>query len=78
MPQHPLFDITPQQIAALDDESLRLLIARLCKTDLRRRGLAVGSVLYGGNQIAANGGIDVRVELPADMDIAAFIPRPSG
>lgn len=77
MPQHPLFDITPEHIRALDDEGLRLLIARLCKADLRLRGLPVSGVLYGGNQIAADGGIDVRVELPADTEISGFIPRPA-
>ena len=76
MPQHLLFESAPEQIATLDDESLRLLIARLCKAELRRRGLSVSSVPYGGNQIAADGGIDVRVELPAGTDIAGFIPRP--
>ena len=77
MPQHPLFDIAPEHIFALDDEGLRLLIARLCKADLRRRGLPVSAVLYGGNQIAADGGIDVRVELPPDTEISGFIPRPA-
>lgn len=33
MAQHPLFDITPDHIFALDDEGLRELIARLCKAD---------------------------------------------
>ncbi len=75
MSQHPLFDITPEHILALDDEGLRILIARLCKADLRRRGLPVSGVLYGGNQIAADGGIDVRVEVPADTEISGFIPR---
>ncbi|WP_041603349.1 hypothetical protein [Thioflavicoccus mobilis] len=77
MSQHPLFDITPEHILALDDEGLRLLIAQLCKADLRRRGLPVSAVLYGGNQIAADGGIDVRVELPADTAISGFIPQPA-
>jgi hypothetical protein len=53
-----------------------LLIARLCEADLRGRGLSASAVLYGGNQIAADGGIDVRVELAADTDISGFIPRP--
>jgi hypothetical protein len=77
MPQHSLFDITPEHILALDDEGLRLLIARLCKADLRLRGLPVSAVLYGGNQIAADGGIDVRVELSAGTEISGFIPRPA-
>lgn len=77
MPQYPLLDITPEHIFALDDEGLRLLIARLCKADLGRRGLPVSAVLYGGNQKAADGGTDVRVELPADTAISGFIPRPA-
>lgn len=77
MVQHPIFDITPEHICALDDEGLRLLIARLCKAELRRLGLPISAVLYGGNQIAADGGIDVRVELPADTEISGFIPRPA-
>jgi hypothetical protein len=75
--QHPFFDVSPEQIAALGDEDLRLLIARLCEADLRRRGLPTSAILYGGNQIAADGGIDVRVELPADTRIDGFIPRPT-
>ncbi|NEX23640.1 hypothetical protein G3480_25765 [Thiorhodococcus mannitoliphagus] len=55
MPRHPIFDITPDHIKDLDDESLRHLIARLCRADLRRRGLPLSAVLYGGNQIAADG-----------------------
>jgi hypothetical protein len=77
MLQHTLFDITSEHIFALDDEGLRLLIARLCKADLRRRGLPVSAVLHGGNQIAADGGIDVRVELPANTEVSGFIPRPA-
>ena len=77
MRQHTLFDIISEHIFALDDEGLRLLIARLCKADLRLRGLPVSAVLHGGNQIAADGGIDVRIELPADTEISRFIPRPA-
>jgi hypothetical protein len=77
MAQHPFFEISPDQIAALGDEDLRLLIAELCKADLRQRGLPTSAVLYGGNQTAADGGIDVEVELPSGTDIDGFIPRPA-
>ncbi|MCU0735532.1 MAG: ATP-binding protein [Methylotetracoccus sp.] len=76
MTQHSIFDVSSDQIAALDDEGLRRLIARLCEADLRRRRLPVTAVLYGGSQIAPDGGIDVRVELPADTEISGPIPRP--
>lgn len=42
MPRHPLFDISPEQVAVHDDEGLRLLIARLCVADLKRWGLLRG------------------------------------
>jgi len=61
-----MFEVTRDQVATLDDEDVRLLIARLCEAEFRRRGLPTTAVLYGGNQIAADGGIDVRVELPPD------------
>ncbi|NCA71763.1 MAG: hypothetical protein EOM91_17130, partial [Sphingobacteriia bacterium] len=77
MPQHLFFDVSPDQIAALDDKGLRLLIASLCEADLRRRGFPTSAVLYGGNQIAPDGGIDVRIKLPADTQIDGFIPRPA-
>jgi hypothetical protein len=77
MPRHPFFDVSPEQMATLGDEDLRLLIAELCKSDLRQRGLPTSAVLYGGNQIAADGGIDVRVQLPSDTQIDGFIPRPA-
>jgi hypothetical protein len=77
MPQHTFFEISPDQIAALGDEDLRVLIAVLCEADLRQRGLPTSAVLYGGNQTAADGGIDVEVELPAGTAIAGFIPRPA-
>ncbi|MBK1702747.1 hypothetical protein [Thiococcus pfennigii] len=75
MSQHPLFDVTPEHILALDDEGLRLLIPQLCKADLRRRRLPVSAVLYGGNQIAADGRIDVGVDCIAARD--RFRPRPA-
>lgn len=77
MARHSLFDISPEDVALLDDEGLRQLIARLCEAELRRRCFPTSAVLYGGKQDAADGGIDVRVELPTDMDISGFIPRPA-
>lgn len=62
----PLFQITPEHISRLEAETLDLLIARLCKAELRRRGLPISAVLHGGDLRANDGGIDVRVELPAE------------
>lgn len=70
-----LFDINGSHIARLDDSDLRTLVARLCEAELRRSGLPVSAVTAGGNQNAADGGLDVRVNLPASTTIGGFIPR---
>lgn len=71
-----LLEITPDDISLLNDEDLRSLIALLCEYELRRRGLSTATVTWGGNQTAADGGLDVRVALPLGTVIDGFIPRP--
>ena len=70
-----MFDITPDDIAHLSDEQLRTLIGLLCEAELRRLGYSRAAVTWGGNQNAADGGLDVRVNLPSDKIISGFIPR---
>lgn len=69
-----MFEITADDIARLDDENLRAVVARLCEAEVRSRGLSASCVTWGGNQTAADGGIDVRVALPAGTIIDGFIP----
>jgi len=71
-----MFEITAADVAQLNDEDLRSLVALLCEAEMRIRGLPVSSVTWGGNQNAADGGIDVRVSLPAEIAIDGFVPRP--
>jgi len=70
-----MFEITADDIALLDDEKLRAVVARLCEAELRQRGLSPSFVTWGGNQNAADGGIDVRIALPPGTGIDGFIPR---
>ena len=70
-----MFDVTPEDIAELNDSDLRTLVGLLCEAELERQGLSPSAVTYGGNQNAADGGIDVRVALPAGTEIDGFIPR---
>ena len=72
----PIFEITGDHIAELKEEDLRSLVGLLCEGDLRRRGLSVSAVTYGGDQNAKDGGLDVRVALPAGTVIEGFVPRP--
>jgi hypothetical protein len=69
-----MFEITPNDIARLDDESLRAVVARLCEAELRGRGYSASYVTWGGSQSAADGGIDVRVSLPPGLVTDGFVP----
>lgn len=70
-----IFDISGDDIALLDDSQLRILVGRLCEAELLKRGQSTTYVRYGGDQNAADGGIDVRVELPTGTLTEGFIPR---
>lgn len=72
-----MFDITPDDINQLNDTDLRELVGRLCEAELACRGLSPSAVTWGGNQTAADGGLDVRVALPTGVSIEGFVPRPS-
>ncbi|MDD9901196.1 MAG: hypothetical protein OXT65_09485 [Alphaproteobacteria bacterium] len=70
-----MFDITAEDIALLSDKDTRALVVLLCESEMRRRGLPVSAVTGGGDQDAADGGIDARVALPDQTEIDGFIPR---
>src|SRR6267142_6535773 len=74
-----MFEITRDDIAALNDEDLRTLIGLLCEAELRRAKLPVSAATWGGDQTAKDGGVDVRVALPPGTSIIIrdFIPRPA-
>jgi hypothetical protein len=72
-----LFEITGEDIAALSDEDLRTLVGRLCEADLSRWGIANAAVTWGGDQNAADGGIDVRVNFAPRTVIDGMPTRPS-
>ena len=72
-----MLEITGNDIAALNDEDLRGLVAKLCEAELRTRGLSTSAVTWGGNQNAADGGIDVRVRIQDGEPPRGFIPRAS-
>lgn len=72
-----MFDNSGSDIAALNDEDLRTLITRLCVAELKANDLPTSAVTAGGDQNAADGGIDVRVQLASTAKPTDFIPRPS-
>lgn len=68
-----MLNITGDHISKLNDEDLRTLVVRLCEAELRRLNIPLSAVTAGGHQNAADGGIDVRVELPNDSPDLDFI-----
>lgn len=70
-----MFDVTPGEIAQLNDTDLRELIGRLCEAELASKGFSPVAVTWGGSQTAADGGLDVRVALAPGTAIDGFIPR---
>lgn len=70
-----MFEITADDIALLKEDDLRSLVGRLCESEARRRGLPTSCITWGGNQNAADGGLDVRVALPPGSAIDGFVPR---
>lgn len=70
-----MFEITGDHIIKLNDGDLRTLVAKLCEAELRQANLPLASVTSGGDQNAADGGIDVRVELSDEAISLDFIPK---
>lgn len=70
-----MFEITGADIASLSDGDLRTLIARLALSELHAQGCPLSSVTAGGNQDAADGGLDVRVDCPSSLAKPDFVPR---
>lgn len=65
-----VLEVTGEHVKALDDKQLRDLVVRLCRAELRRLGLPLHALTDGGHQNAADGGVDVRIELPHSADAA--------
>jgi hypothetical protein len=70
-----MFEITGTDISNLSDGDLRTLVARLALSELRAQGCPLSSVTAGGNQDAADGGLDVRVECPNAIVKPDFVRR---
>lgn len=72
---HPLFNIETDHIQALDDGQARELLARLCRSHIQRAGLDPANVFWGGNQRAADEGVDVRVDSQPACDVSGPLRR---
>jgi hypothetical protein len=70
-----MFEITGDDIASLSDGDLRTLVVRLALAELSAQNLPLSSVTAGGNQDAADGGLDVRVDCAEPFTKPDFVPR---
>jgi len=70
-----MLELTGDDVALLNDSDLRVLVARLCEAELTSKGLPTSAVTAGGDQNAADGGLDVRMSLDACETNLDFIPR---
>ncbi len=70
-----IFSITKDHIKALNDEQARELIARLARAEVVSTGGASSGVFWGGNQRAADEGVDVEVVSAGVRRHFDFVPR---
>ena len=70
-----LLEITGEHIANLSGSDLRSLIGLLCEADYRSAGLRTKGIMWGGNQNAQDGGLDVLVQDEISPPVNSFVPR---
>ena len=70
-----MFEITGDDIKALDDKQLRTLIARLAIAELKKSEEPISGVTAGGHQNAPDGGIDVWAETKQNDFAGDFLKR---
>lgn len=71
-----VFESTAADIARLSPKDLGQLVRRLCEAELAALGYPRSAVTAGGHPLAADGGVDVRVEVqPAEFH-SDFLPAP--
>lgn len=70
-----MLELTGKDISELKDDELRTLVGMLCEAELRLYKLPISGVTWGGHQDAADGGIDVRVELEEKIKGNGFLPK---
>jgi hypothetical protein len=69
-------EVTGDDIARLDDASLRELIGLLCEAEFRKAGRSAAGVTWGGDQNAPDGGFDVVVEAEEPYFFHGFLKGP--
>lgn len=71
-----IFDIKKDDLLKLDASQLEELIARLAEAVLASKGFSPADVYGSGSMTAADGGIDVHVQVPVEKLDNGFLRRP--
>ena len=69
-----ILDVTKEQLRQLDGDSLRELVALLCESEIQQAGMPVSAVKWGGAHTAADGGLDVEVDIENQRFHGDFVP----
>ena len=70
-----ILDVTKEQLRQLDGDSLRELVGLMCEAEIQQAGMPVSAVKWGGAHTAADGGLDVEVDLENRQFHGDFVPR---
>lgn len=72
-----IFDIEKVELLRLSDTQLEELIARLAEAEVSAHGHSPACVSWSGSINAPDGGIDIHVQVPADLLSTGFLERPN-
>ncbi len=68
------FDVTADDVQRLNNVQLRDVLRLLLEAEARQRGIPQAAIFIGGDQNAADGGVDGRVEWVGDPEPAGWVP----
>lgn len=68
------FEVSKEIIARLSDELLRALLGKLIEAEARERGIPPVGIAVGGNQTAADGGVDASIRWYAPPAPGNWLP----
>ncbi len=72
---HTIFLVIPEDIQNLNDIQARELVSRLCRAELGKKGLSQAFVIWGGDQRAKDGGVDVRIDIAPKVGIDGYLVK---
>ena len=69
------FTVTKELVAEANDVLLRTLLEKLLEAEARQSGIPLAAIAVGGNQTAADGGVDGSIEWEGDPEPTGWLPR---